>query len=246
MTRHFGLIGYPLTHSFSGKFFAEKFTSENLIDHKYDLFNIREAAEMPTLFEHDEYLEGLNVTIPHKETVLPFLSDLDESAQRVGAVNVIKKTLTGLVGYNSDYYGFRNSLLPWLQGKRIENALILGTGGASKAVKAVLDDLSVSATYVSRNKRTGIISYKQLAEDEIIRRNKLIINTTPLGMFPKIDDAPNIDYSQLSSNHYCYDLLYNPPETRFLMLAKEQGAQTKNGEEMLVLQAEKSWEIWNS
>lgn len=243
--RRFGLIGHPLTHSFSKKYFADKF--ENLgiaASHRYELYDIENAKDFPSLFESVKGLEGLNVTIPHKLAVMPYLVELDRSAEKVGAVNVIKKTPQGLKGYNSDYYGFQKSLLDFLDGKKIEKAMVLGLGGAAKAILAVFNDLGVKSTVVSRRTGDGKVSYSDASK--IIADHHLIINCTPLGTYPNVDACPAIDYSQLSSNHFLFDLVYNPTETLFLKNGAQQGAKTKNGYDMLVNQAEKSWKIWNS
>lgn len=244
--RTFGLIGYPLSHSFSKKYFTEKFARENIADAHYELFEIRSIEEFPVLAQVQPSLVGLNVTIPYKQQVMPYLDRLDEVAEKIGAVNTIRFEKNGeKSGHNSDYYGFKGSLENWLKGTKIENALVLGTGGASKAVLVVLQDLDITYQLVSRTSSAKAISYDDLSRKSL-SDYPLIINTTPLGMSPKTESYPEINYQQLTSDHYCYDLVYNPQETTFMKKAAAQGAQTKNGLEMLHLQAEKSWEIWNS
>ncbi len=243
----FGLIGFPLTHSFSQKYFSEKFEKEN-ISARYLNFPIASINDFTELFKHHPYLAGLNVTIPYKQKVIPFLDELDTTAKQIGAVNVIKifweNKIPRLKGYNSDIVGFKNSLTPLLSTTN-NMALILGTGGASKAIAEGLKQLGIEFKYVSRTpSSTDILSYNQITED-IISEYNLIVNTSPLGMFPKTDSCPDIPYSSLTSQHIVYDLVYNPEETLFLKKAKEQGAQIKNGLEMLHMQAEEAWRIWN-
>jgi shikimate dehydrogenase len=243
-----GLIGYPLSHSFSKKYFAEKFRSAGIQDFIYENFEIKDINDLPALLESYPNLCGLNVTIPYKEEVTKYIHTLDISAQKVGAVNVIK-ILAGqrLEGYNSDYYGFRTSLESWLGG-HISNirSLVLGTGGASKAVRVVLEDCNIPYKTVSRDTDKGDLVYYDLIEaHHILDNHQLIINTTPSGMYPHINEAPHLPYDRLNDNYFLYDLIYNPEETLFLRKGKETGAQIKNGLEMLELQAEKSWEIWN-
>lgn len=246
--RVFGLIGYPLSHSFSKKYFSEKFRREQIGDAQYELFELGQITSFPELIAGQPGLSGLNVTIPHKQAVMPYLDELDASARKVGAVNVIRIEEGRLTGYNSDYFGFYQSLLNWLPGDRSRiTALVLGTGGASKAVCAALSDLEIPYNLVSRQAGANSLSYEQLqASPDILQTPRLIINTTPLGMSPKTDAAPPIVYDKLTPEHFLYDLVYNPEETRFMQLGKEQGARVKNGLEMLQLQAEQAWEIWNS
>lgn len=246
MKRLFGLIGFPLGHSFSKKYFTAKFEKENITDCRYETFELPDITSLPSLIARNPDLRGLNVTIPHKEAVLPFLNELDQSAESVGAVNVIKVTDNNkLIGYNSDYYGFKSSLETWLPSDvRGYKALVLGTGGAAKAVAAALQELNIPYQYVSRQNNGQIISYNDLSADTI-NDHLLIINTTPLGMAPKTETCPPLDYEAITENHFLYDLVYNPEETLFMKKGNEKGAKTKNGLEMLHLQAEKSWEIWN-
>lgn len=243
MTR-FGLIGYPLTHSFSRKYFSEKFEREGITDCQYDLFEMADVAEgLPALLQTPG-LRGLNVTIPHKQAVLPFLTQLDPSAEKVRAVNVIRVEADGsLTGFNSDYYGFRQSLEEWMP-VQPQTALILGTGGASKAVIAALTDLGIAYKMVSRTKTPDNLTYDELPGQ--LSQYKLIVNCSPVGTYPRIEEAPDLPYHELTADHWLYDLVYNPAETLFMRRGLEQGTQVMNGHRMLVLQAEKSWEIWNS
>lgn len=246
--KQFGLIGFPLSHSFSKKYFSEKFEKEGIQDCDYELFEIEKIEGLPELLNRlSPELQGLNVTIPHKQVVIPFMNEMDPVASKIGAVNVIKVLDDGsLKGYNSDYYGFLNSLKGFvdvqLSGLK---ALVLGTGGASKAVLAALEDSSVEYQLVSRNRKAGQLAYEDLTE-EIVRGHKLIINTTPLGMYPNVDAAPAIPYRAIGSQHYLFDLVYNPEETLFMKKGRENGAKALHGLEMLIGQAEKAWEIWNS
>lgn len=244
----YGLIGYPLKHSFSIGYFNEKFEAEN-IDAQYVNFEIPDIRDFMEVIEENPNLCGLNVTIPYKEQVIPYLDELDKDTAKIGAVNVIKiirlpKGKVKLVGYNSDIVGFTQSIEPLLQPHHTK-ALILGTGGASKAVFHGLDNLGIKATFVSRTKKSDdILTYRELTP-EIMQEYTVIVNTTPLGMYPKVDFCPDIPYDQLTPNHLLYDLLYNPNETLFMKKGKEKGAVVKNGLEMLLLQAFASWEIWN-
>ncbi len=242
--RHFGLIGYPLGHSFSKKYFTDKFKALGLSDHKYDLYEL-ETIDLFTGLLKDPNLVGINVTVPYKQAVKQYLDALDQSAEKVGAVNVIKRTGNKLTGFNSDYFGFRTSLENFIPKNSVRNALILGTGGSSKAVRAVLADLNIQVVFVSRNAGDGVISYDQLTA-EIVKEHQLIVNTTPLGMHPKVDNCPGIPYEALESTHFLFDLVYNPETTKFMQMGLDRGARVKNGLEMLHLQADKSWEIWNS
>ncbi len=244
MANQFGLIGYPLGHSFSKKYFSNKFKKSKSLD-SYELFELTNINELTKLLKSTQ-LKGLNVTIPYKQQVIPFLHTLDRSAQLVGAVNVIKILDNQLVGYNTDYPAFRATLKNWLDHTNIK-ALVLGTGGASKAVIAALNDLKIQHQQVSRTKASNFISYEELATNsKWIQEFELIINTTPLGMAPNINNQPAIPYAQLTSNHYLYDLVYNPLETSFLLSGRKSKCKTKNGIEMLELQAELAWDIWNA
>lgn len=243
--RKFGLIGYPLGHSFSKRFFTEKFENEN-IDARYDLYEL-ENIELFSELKKKETLVGLNVTIPYKEQVIPYLDALDITAEKIGAVNVIKfvrhENETKLIGYNSDAIGFENSLKPYLKPTH-SRALILGTGGASKAILYVLNKLGIECSNVSRTTKNGQLTYDELTED-IITKHKLIINATPLGTFPKVDVCPNIPYQFLTDTHLLFDVVYNPSETLFMKNGRKHGATALNGEEMLRGQAVAAWEIWN-
>ena len=244
----FGLVGYPLGHSFSQDYFTKKFAAEK-IDAQYLNFQIEDISLFPEKVLTIDGLFGLNVTIPYKQKVMAYLDEIDETAQKVGAVNVVKIIRNGskmrLRGCNSDVVGFENSLRPLLKPCHTQ-AFILGTGGASKAVRYVLEKLNISYQFVSRNAdaANNILSYQQLS-NELIESHKLIVNCTPLGMSPKIDACPDIPYQAIGAEHLCFDLIYNPEETLFLKKAKEQGATIKNGLDMLIGQAVRAWEIWN-
>jgi len=244
--KRFGLIGKTLKHSFSRAYFADKFKKEGISDSRYDLFELSDISEFPALIDaHKTEFKGLNVTIPYKKEVMQFMDALDPIAERIGAVNVVKVLSNGkLKGYNSDYYGFRLSLESWLSNHNLK-ALILGTGGASNSVRTTLEDLNIPFKYVSRNVLADGFTYAQIkANPAIITEHQLIINTTPLGTYPDIDQKADLPYEQLTNEHFLYDLVYNPELTAFLAAGKQVGAKIKNGSDMLVLQAEKSWEIW--
>lgn len=246
--RTFGLIGFPLSHSFSKKFFSEKFENEQISGCKYELFPMENAEDMIDLIKKNPSLCGLNVTIPHKVNVMPFLNEIDAAAKEIGAVNCISIQQNGaepiLKGYNTDAYGFAESLKPLLE-KQHKGALIFGNGGAAKAVKYVLNQLEIPYLVVVRNPAPNAILYAAITA-ELLADYKLLINTTPLGMLPNLDSYPLIPYQYLTNQHLAYDLVYNPEESLFLAKAKTQGAQVKNGLEMLYLQAERSWYIWNT
>ena len=243
--KRFGLIGKTLSYSFSKKYFDSKFENENINNCIYDLFELSDISAFPNLLKQigDDF-GGINVTIPYKKEVIPFLDDLDPIAANIGAVNVIKKINNKLIGYNSDHYGFKTSLTNWLD-SAVKSALILGTGGASDAIASVLKTLDISFQYVSRSKGNNNITYQGLNK-AIIDSHQLIINTTPLGTFPDIDQKPDIPFQYLSNNHYLFDLVYNPVESAFLKAGKAQGSHIKNGFEMLEQQAEEAWRIWHS
>ena len=246
--RKFGLIGYPLSHSFSKKFFSDKFEQEKIDGCRYDLFPIEKAESILSLISENLSLCGINVTIPHKLAVMPFMDELDAAAAEIGAVNCIsitsKNNAVFLKGYNTDAYGFAESLKPMLE-KQHEKALIFGDGGAAKAVKYVLKQLGIPYLVVVRKKVENTVHYDEVTED-LLNEYKILINTTPLGMSPNDDSYPPIPYQYLTAQHLAYDLVYNPEVTLFLSKAKEQGAKIKNGLEMLYLQAERSWYIWNT
>jgi shikimate dehydrogenase len=239
----FGLIGYPLSHSFSKKYFTEKFHKEGSSDF-YELFPIRSIEEFPELLMSNP-LNGLNVTIPYKEQVIRYLDELSPEALKAGAVNTIKIVNGKTKGYNTDIYGFRNSLKPFLEPQH-QKALILGTGGASKAVAYAFDELGIDYYFVSRTKKQGLkcFAYDELNE-YILKSFLLIVNCTPLGMYPAVETEPSIPYQYLTERHFLYDLVYNPTETVFLKKGKEKGSRVMNGMDMLVLQAERAWQIWN-
>ena len=243
--RKFGLIGLPLVHSFSKKYFTARFENEG-IDAGYDLFELQDIAEFIDLKEMAD-LCGLNVTIPYKEKVIGYLDELDETAAKIGAVNVIKfirkNGTLKLVGYNSDAIGFERSLIPFLKPTQ-KKALILGTGGASKAIDYVLRNHEIVTTFVSRHPKPRILTYNQLNK-EIITENLIIINASPVGSFPHSDECPDIPYQFISEKHVLFDAIYNPAETMFLMKGREQGAKVLNGEGMLLGQAMAAWDIWN-
>ncbi|MFC6996120.1 shikimate dehydrogenase family protein [Rufibacter roseus] len=244
MENVYGLVGYRLSHSFSQKYFTDKFRAEGIVDSKYLLFELDSIQEFPQLLKNNLNLRGLNVTIPYKETIIPFLDELEPAAARIGAVNVIKFVDGKLVGHNSDYQGFMQSLQNFYPCYSQSQALVLGTGGAAKAVMAALEYLNIAYKVVSREKREGILTYQELTQS-LMSSVSLIVNASPVGTYPKVEEAPNIPYHLLSSHHYLYDLVYNPAETLFMQKGKEQGAKTINGYEMLCLQAEVAWQIWN-
>jgi len=245
MTKVYGLIGKKLGHSFSKRYFTEKFAREKIANCIYQLFEIDAIDQLPELIKTERNLIGLNVTIPYKQEIIPVLSSIDKTAERIGAVNVVRLTDDGLVGFNSDYYGFKNSLNNWIGHPPGIKALVLGTGGSSRAVHVALDDLGIKYHGVSRSKGPSNITYDDLSK-EVLSSCHLIINTTPLGMFPETKAYPDIPYDYLSSDHCLFDLVYNPLDTEFMKRGQVKGARVKNGIEMLELQAEKSWEIWNS
>nr|WP_321409667.1 shikimate dehydrogenase [uncultured Carboxylicivirga sp.] len=243
----FGLIGYPLAQSFSYKYFTSKFKNEN-IDARFLNFEIPTIEEFPNLIDHHPYIAGLSVTIPYKEKVIQYLNELDVTAEKVGAVNSIKITWKDkkpyFKGYNTDLIGFKNSILPFIKDHH-KKALVLGTGGAAKAVAHALEMLGLEYKYVSRKENTdNLINYSSLTPD-ILDEYKVIVNSTPVGMYPNIDEYPDIDYNSIGKNHLLFDLTYNPENTKFMQMGAKNGAATKNGLEMLHLQAEASWAIWN-
>lgn len=240
-----GLLGKNISYSFSKTYFKSKFEDENIEDISYENFDIESIDLFPSIIKNNEDLKGLNVTIPYKQEVMPFLDKINKKAKAIGAVNTIKITKKGkLVGYNTDCYGFSKSLKPLLKPHH-KKALILGTGGASKAIAYSLKKLGISYFYVSRKQSEGVTyTYESLSE-HIIEAHLIIINCTPLGTFPNVNDCPNIPYDGITKNHILFDLIYNPEQTEFLKLGKQQNAVTSNGLNMLKLQAEKSWSIWN-
>jgi len=242
----YGLIGEQLSYSFSKKYFGEKFAKEKRTNSFYELFPMSAIAEIDKLIDRYPNLRGLNVTIPYKEQVFDFLDEINPDAAEIGAVNTIRFIDGKRVGYNTDHYGFQRSLLEMVPGgeKLPTRALVLGTGGAAKAITYVLKKEGIDFLYVSRTAGGNKITYEDLRESTI-KDHSLIINTTPLGTYPNVADSPNLPYKALGEEHYLYDLVYNPAETTFLAQGRKVGAKTSNGLKMLSLQAEKSWEIWN-
>ncbi len=247
--RLFGLIGYPLGHSFSEGYFKEKFEKEHITDCEYRNFPVESIEKIHNVLDDNPQLKGLNVTIPYKRKIIPFLDELYPPANEIGAVNTIKietspaKPDKILKGYNTDVHGFKTSLKSVLN-NNIDNALILGTGGAALAVEYALADMGISSRKVSRNSSENYLSYEQL-DKKIMSDYLLLINTTPLGTYPDVNAAPDIPYNLIGRSHILFDLVYNPSETLFMKKGKENGARVKNGYDMLVGQAEKAWEIWN-
>ncbi len=240
----YGLVGKNISYSFSKNYFTERFKKNNDLVNSYENFDIQEISEFSQILKFNPALAGLNITIPYKESVVPFLDSLSKNAAKIGAVNTIKIGVDGkLKGFNTDYYGFKKALEPLLKSNH-KNALILGTGGASKGVAFALEKLGISYTFVSRNATEKAISYQQI-NSNTFENFQIIINCTPLGTSPKIEQFPPIPYDFFTTEHIAFDLIYNPEETEFLKRAKQKGAVIKNGMEMLVFQAEKAWEIWN-
>jgi shikimate dehydrogenase len=241
----YGLIGQKLSHSFSKKYFTQKFEKNHIKNCAYELFELSDINQISTLLNNQPNLKGLNVTIPYKEKIIPFLNEIDNTAKEVGAVNCIKiirkQNSLLLKGYNTDVYGFSETIKPYTA--QTKKALILGTGGASKAVSYVLQKMKIEHHFVSTSKKENSFTFEQL-QDVDFSSIQLIVNTTPIGMFPSINDLPNIPFQKLNNTHILIDLIYNPLETLFLKKGKLQGAQTMNGLSMLENQAEKSWEIW--
>ncbi|WP_282124023.1 shikimate dehydrogenase family protein [Algibacter mikhailovii] len=240
-----GLLGKNISYSFSRSYFKKKFEDEQIENTSYENFDIENIDLFPSIIENTEDLKGLNVTIPYKQQVMPFLDKINKKAKAIGAVNTIRITKKGkLIGYNTDCYGFKYSIKPAIQ-KHHKKALILGTGGASKAIAFSLEEMGISYDYVSRQLSEGIkFSYDTLTEDAL-KDYQIVINCTPLGTFPDVDNAPNIPYKGLNENYILFDLIYNPEETKFLKQGREKGATTLNGLNMLRLQAEKAWSIWD-
>ena len=241
--RQFGLIGFPLTSSFSKKYFAEKFNRESITGCSYENYPLNTISEFPGLIGITPNLQGLNVTIPYKKEVMAYLHETSDAVQQMNACNCIKINNGRLKGFNTDVTGFENSFVP-LIGPGHDKALVLGTGGAAAAVEYVLNKLNIPFVSVSRTGTNPVLNYMGV-DKAILSRYRIIINTTPLGMYPDIDTAPPIPYEYLTPDHYLYDLVYNPAETRFLQHGLKAGATTKNGADMLVIQAEESWKIWN-
>jgi shikimate dehydrogenase len=246
--RKFGLIGYPLGHSFSKKYFTDKFQAEQINDCFYENYPLKSLDGFREWVSDEDELFGLNVTIPYKSEIIRLLDFTEKEAEEIGAVNVIKINRNGclvkLIGFNSDVTGIKDTLIPYISGN-VRNALVLGTGGSSKAVCHVLKKLGLKVEIVSRNRKPGVLSYSDI-DSATIDQTQLIINTTPLGMFPNIGNKPDINYRWLNSNHILFDLVYNPELTSFLKMGAEQGCRIISGIKMLHSQAEKTWEIWNN
>ena len=240
----FGLVGKNISYSFSKGYFTQKFKELGLGHHSYENFDLSAIEVFQELIQLNKNLKGLNVTIPYKEAVIPYLDELNPKAEKIGAVNTIKFTKKGLKGFNTDIYGFKKSIKPFLK-KRHKKALILGTGGASKAVAFVFSELGIKYKYVSRNPKKKQLGYTDL-NDEVLKKYTVLINCTPQGTFPNIEDKPAIPYQFITKKHLLFDLIYNPEKTAFLLEGEKQGASICNGLRMLELQAEKSWAIWNS
>ncbi|MCW3119778.1 MAG: shikimate dehydrogenase [Chitinophagaceae bacterium] len=242
--RVYGLIGYPLTHSFSKKYFTEKFEKLGLADCSYENFSIASITDVKKILTNNPFLKGLNVTIPYKESVLALLDEKSDVVKKISACNCIKIVGDKLKGFNTDTIGFEKTLITKLKPHH-KKALILGTGGAAKAVEFVLLKLGIAIKYVSRKPSVRHFSYEQLTP-AVIEEHTLIINATPLGMYPNIVQAPPIPYEALTSRHFLYDLIYNPAKTLFLKKGEQMGSEILNGNDMLIIQAEESWNIWNS
>lgn len=244
--KRFGLIGFPLSHSFSSVYFSNKFKSEGITDCEYHLFPIDDITKISDIIANNDNLVGFNVTIPYKKKIIPFLTKIDSNALAVGAVNTVKvirnQEKIELHGYNTDILGFEQSLIPLLTNKGV--ALILGTGGGASAVGYVLKRLEIPILFVSRTANRNAIDYSQIS-DALLHETSIIVNTTPCGMFPNVNESPLLPYSKLNSNHILYDLIYNPEETQFLINGKAQSCKIKTGLEMLQIQAEEAWKIWN-
>ncbi|HPG11222.1 MAG TPA: shikimate dehydrogenase [Chitinophagaceae bacterium] len=242
--RLFGLIGYPLSHSFSKKYFTEKFQKKGLPDCSYELFPLTDITELPGLINDKPGLSGFNVTVPYKQQVIAYLDDKTNIPASLNACNCVKIINNKLVGFNTDTIGFEKSILPLLKSHH-KKALVLGSGGAAAAVVFVLQKLNIKYKIISRGKHgNDMLSYKDLNE-AIIRSHHVIINTTPLGMYPNVGSFPGIPYEFITKDHLLYDLVYNPAKTEFLKKGEVRGAAIYNGEQMLVLQAEESWRIWS-
>ncbi|WP_158976088.1 shikimate dehydrogenase [Cellulophaga sp. L1A9] len=240
----FGLIGKDIAYSFSRAYFTQKFKDLKLENYSYENFDFQDISELNKVLETTTNIKGFNVTIPYKEEVIPFLALIDEKAKAIGAVNTIKFTEKGLKGYNTDFYGFQKSIEPSIK-EHHKKALILGTGGASKAIAFVFKELGIAYTFVSRRKKENQFTYQELTR-QILEEYTVIVNCTPVGTFPDSTEKPALPYEYITKKHLLFDLIYNPAKTAFLAAGEAQGAQIKNGDKMLELQAEKAWEIWNS
>lgn len=243
-TKHrFGLVGKNISYSFSKGYFTDKFSDLGLEGYSYENFDLQQIDEFPALLKSNPDIRGLNVTIPYKQDVLPYLDELDAQAEEIGAVNTIKLDGKRLIGHNTDAYGFQKSIEPFLKSYHTK-ALVLGTGGASKAIVFVLGQLGIGVTYVSRNPKGHQIGYADLNQS-VLEDHPIIINCTPLGTHPNVDQKPDIPYSDITEKHLLFDLTYNPPRSAFLTEGQQQGAEIVNGLRMLQLQADRAWEIWN-
>jgi shikimate dehydrogenase len=240
----FGLIGKNISYSFSRGYFTKKFSELGLERHSYENFDLEHIDQFMGLLEENSNVKGFNVTIPYKEQIIPFLSKIDPEAQAIGAVNTIKVDGQQTIGFNTDTYGFQKSIEPYLK-EHHKKALILGTGGASKAVAYVLHLLGISYNFVSRNPKDGQLNYPDLNK-EVLTDHTVIVNCTPLGTYPNINDKPDLPYHFITDQHLLFDLIYNPEKTAFLLAGEQQGSIIINGYNMLQFQAEKSWQIWNS
>ena len=238
----FGLVGKDISYSFSRGYFTKKFADLGLEDHSYENFDFQAIEEIQDVLDNNSDIKGMNVTIPYKQEVMPFLTELDPEAEKIGAVNTIQFSKNGLKGFNTDAYGFKNAMAPFLKPHHTK-ALILGTGGASKAVAYVLGELGISYVFVSRNPGKNKISYDQVTE-EVLKEHTILINCTPLGTHPNIEQRPALPYEFITDQHFLFDLIYNPEKTAFLAAGEAKGAQISNGLRMLELQADRSWEIW--
>ncbi|SHJ41433.1 shikimate dehydrogenase family protein [Pseudozobellia thermophila] len=241
-THRFGLVGKDISYSFSRGYFKEKFKSLGLTDHSYENFDLQTITQFESVVKDTPHLKGLNVTIPYKEAVIPYLNELDDEARQIGAVNTIQFTKSGLKGFNTDAYGFKNALAPHLRPHH-KKALILGTGGASKAVAHVLKNLDMDVNFVSRNPSPGQLGYSDL-DERILDEFTVLVNCTPLGTHPNVEQRPDLPYGALSKKHLLFDLIYNPDKTAFLKEGEIRGARICNGRRMLELQADRAWEIW--
>ncbi len=241
--RKFGLIGKSLKHSFSKSYFTEKFEREGISDCSFSLFELEKIEDVLTLIEQEKELCGFTITNPYKQQIIPYLDSIDIEAERIGAINCVKIENGKLRGYNTDIIGLRVSMAKLLNGAQIDRALILGTGGAASAVQYLLGEMGIEFELVSRDPLKSNITYSTLSPEDITRAG-LIVNATPLGTFPNVDEAPTIPYAFVSPSHYMFDLVYNPPLTQFLSYGEQRGAHTLNGQTMLVAQAEGAWDIW--
>lgn len=239
---NYGLIGQKLAHSFSSRYFHDKFIKNGLSHCRYDNYEILNPSDLPTFLAHTN-CNGLNVTIPYKQSIIPFLDTLDDSAKLIGAVNTIKISNGIKKGYNTDYKGFELSLKDWNL-STVKQALIIGTGGSSKAIHFALERLGITVNFVSREKKSNAFLFEEINQ-EVIQSHQLIVNCTPLGMWPSINESPPIPFKWINKAHFVYDLIYNPEKTIFLEKAEAAGAKIKNGLAMLEFQAEEAWKIWN-